>query len=51
VREGGWPRPAYALVARKNSRNVIVLRRGAGAEGPAVGAMMPAANRHAEACR
>lgn len=51
VREGGWPRPAYALVARKNSRNVIVLRRGAGAETQAVGAMMPAANRRAEACR
>ncbi|MCE3004264.1 MAG: class I SAM-dependent methyltransferase [Xanthomonadaceae bacterium] len=51
VREGGWPRPAYALVARKNSRNVIVLRRGAGAEAQAVGAMMPAANRHAESCR
>jgi SAM-dependent methyltransferase len=51
VSEGGWPRPAYALVARKNSRNVIVLRRGAGAEAQAVGGLMPAANQRAETCR
>jgi SAM-dependent methyltransferase len=50
-REGGWPRPAYALVARKNARNVIALRRAAHASGEAVGGMMPAANRRAEACR
>ncbi len=50
-REGGWPRPAYALVARKNVRNVIALRRAAPAAGAAVGGMVPAANRRAEACR
>lgn len=51
VREGGWPRPAYALVARKNARNVIALRRAAGAKARAVGGLVPAANRRAEACR
>jgi SAM-dependent methyltransferase len=51
VREGGWPRPAFALQARKNSRNVIALRRTSQAPAHAVGGLMPSASRRAEACR
>jgi hypothetical protein len=51
VSEGGWPRPAYALVARKNSHNVIALRRMSQARSEAMGGLLPSANRRAEACR
>jgi SAM-dependent methyltransferase len=51
VREGGWPRPAYALVARKNSHNVIALRRMVHARGEFAGGMMPSASRCAETSR
>lgn len=51
VREGGWPQPAFALQARKNSRNIIALRRNPQSAAYAVGGMMPTASRHAEASR
>ncbi len=51
VREGGWPQPAFALQARKGSRNIIALRRVAQGTTQAVGGMLPSASRHAEASR
>lgn len=51
VCQGGWARPAYALVARKNTHNVIALRRDQTTTAPVVGNWLPAANRGAASWR
>lgn len=51
VREGGFPAPAFGLIARKLSRNVIALRRTARDSAPAVGGLVPSASRQVASLR